>query len=536
MPFYLLHIGDALWKLSTMGNLDTLSLPSLSPSVQVSTTSPVRGAILAKRLVLVNGVVPNLAFNPLTGALQVLNIDGPGAAAPTLTTASAGAMEAAIYRYRYTFAYITNSIVEVESPFSDYSLPITVEDGQKVVVAGITTSSNPLVNARRLYRTANNGAEYYLLNTIQNNTSTSVSDELIDYDLALLGTPISDLGNAPGHDSTDALRFLVAWKDRLWGPSNNNKDLLYYCGLGKPHAWAANQHFSIKPLGVDEFGVTGAAPRRDELVILKRRAVWKLTGTDESDFQLIQVAEGPGCESFDTCLVVRDKAYFLGENAFWSYGPEGLVNLSRDQVHPWFATDEYFNRGRFRYAFSKYDPESDTIAIHLAAAGSSVEDRWVTFDIRQGIWLGPHTTDVCTPTCAATVENANGSLIPVVGCSSGSLYWDGGWKGHDDGLAIDFEVLTKFHTGQAPDREHYWGELSMLSKVQGAGTLSIVPYVGGLDATASPTISHNLTTGRERLVRIGAGRLCALKFKEDTVGQEVEIYGYEIPVQELGRR
>jgi hypothetical protein len=534
MPFYLLHIGQALWKLSTMGNLTTVSLPALSPSVSVTDSVPLRGAILAKRLVLVNAVVPNLMYNPLDGTLGVLNIAGPGAVAPTLTTASSGSLTG-IYRYRYTHLILSSGSIQVESPWSDYSLPITVTTGS-INIAAISTSSLSAVNGRNLYRTSNNGAEYYLLATIQNNSASTFNDSLSDYDLALLGQPIADLGNAPGFDSTDRLRMIIAWKDRLWASPNNNKDLLYYSGLGKPHAWSPYNYFSIKPLGVDEFGVTGLLGRRDELVINKRRAVWKLVGTDATDFQLIQVAEGPGQESFDTGLVVRDVCYWLGENAFWSYGPDGITNLSRDQVHPWFATDEFFNRSRFRYAFAKYDPSSDTITIHLAAAGSNVENRWVSYDIRQGIWLGPHKTDVCTPTCAATVENSAGSLIPVVGSSSGSLYWDGGWPAHDDGQAIDFEVVTKFYSGQAPDRDHYWGELSMLSKVQTGGTLSIVPYVGGLDTTAGATISHDLTTGRERLCRLGVGRLCALKFKENTVDQQVEIYGFEVPVQELGRR
>lgn len=713
MPFYLLHIGSDLWKLSTLGNLTSVSLPT---SVTLSTTRPVRGAILARRRILCNAPSVNLQYDPTTLTLTVLNVDGPSDAAyagqaeltcyfaavadligglyfkaeatepvsvtgyeshamaedeptavglfnfispsggmgitsvaagsvaihghmgwygslllagtysclvyvelylrdaggnetllgtsnslslssgttietnfgvtlaapvacnatdrlvvkflaTTETPSGAGASNIFIYvgtgyssgvnpnvaaagvpiptvggtgpltgeyRYRATFTIKAAGQLLSESAWSDPSEPITVAS-QFIKVTAIPISTDSNVTGRRLYRTADGGSEYYLTAEIEDNTTTTYDDGASDYDIGLLAA-VNDLGAPPGHDASDYLRFMVAWKDRLWASPNVNKDLLYYCGLGKPYAWAEDQVFTVKPAGMDEFGCTGVMARRDELVILKRRAVWKIVGTDETDFQLIQVAEGPGGESFDAAIVIRDVCYWLGENAFWSYGPEGVRNLSRDLVHPWFTTDDFFNRARFRYAFSNYDPASDTIAVHLAAAGSSVEDRWVTYDIRAGIWLGPHKTATFTPTCAALVEDTAGNQVPVVGSSTGSLYWEGGRAADDDGVAIDFEVTTKFHSAEAPDRSHYWGELAMLSKVQSAGTLSVVPYVGGLDASAGATISHTMTTGRERLRRLGVGRLCGLKFKENTAGVPVEIYGYEIPVHELGRR
>lgn len=468
-----------------------------------------------------------------TGYSSGVNPTSSVAGKPIPTVGGSGPLSGE-YRYRVTFTITASGILLSESAWSQPSDPITLVN-QFVRLTAIPVSTDANVTGRRLYRTADGGSEYYIVCDIEDNTTTTFDDGASDYDIGLLGV-VNDLGAPPGHDASDYLRFMVAWKDRLWASPNLNKDLLYYCGLGKPYAWAEDQVFSIKPVGMDEFGCTGLMARRDELVINKRRAVWKIVGTDETDFQLIQVAEGPGGESFDACLVIRDICYWLGENAFWSYGPEGVKNLSRDQVHPWFATDDFFNRARFRFAFANYDPSSDTISLHLAAAGSSVENRWVSYDIRSGIWLGPHKTDAFTPTCAALVENTAGNQIPVKGSSSGSMYWEGGRDADDDGTAIDFEVTAKFHSGEAPDRSHYWGELAMLSKIQTAGTLSIIPYVGGLDATAGATISHNMTTGRERLRRLGIGRLCGLKFKENTAGVQVEIYGYEIPVHELGRR
>jgi hypothetical protein len=89
---------------------------------------------------------------------------------------------------------------------------------------------------------------------------------------------------------------------------------------------------------------------------------------------------------------------------------------------------------------------------------------------------------------------------------------------------------------QTPDIQKYFGELSLISKIQAAGTLSVIPYVGGLDASAGATISADLTLGRQRLRRLGIGRFVKLNFQHSTAGQDVELYGYELPFHEVGRR
>ncbi len=69
-----------------------------------------------------------------------------------------------------------------------------------------------------------------------------------------------------------------------------------------------------------------------------------------------------------------------------------------------------------------------------------------------------------------------------------------------------------------------------------SGTLSILPYVGTLGASAGTTISADMTLDRQKLRRLGRGRLCKLVFQHSTAGQDVELYGYELPFFELGRR
>jgi hypothetical protein len=158
-------------------------------------------------------------------------------------------------------------------------------------------------------------------------------------------------------------------------------------------------------------------------------------------------------------------------------------------------------------------------------------------DLLTGKWFGPHKLAAFTPAAAAVSNDGNGNPRIIVGGSDGFIY--AAVPGNYSDLsttAIDFDIKGRFHSGEQPDYTHLWLQPSIFTKKDSGGTLSITPYVGGLDASAGTTQSHALTSERERLARLGVGRLCQLRFQQATAGQGVEIYGYELPYITLGRR
>lgn len=529
MPYYLIHAGTKLQKVTTAGVLSDLTLPG---GVTIVNTRPARFAILDRYVVVVNAVSVNLKIDAETLGVSVLSIPGPSAA-PTVAAGAAGVPDGE-YRYRVSFAIKSAGIVTTESPFSVNSAPITLAL-QQGSLSNIPVSVTSGVNCRRIYRTLSGGAEFYLVGDIDNNTATTYTDNTSDFDLGQLPV-VDDLGNPPGTDASDRFRLIIAWKDRLFAAPYNEPDLVYYSGNRKPWGWHPENLLTVKPVGQDTIGVTAFLARRDELIMGKKRSLWKLIGETPSEYRMVQIAEGIGIESQDAALVVRDRCYFLSAEGFYEYGPEGLLSLSRDLTHPWFSTDTYFNRSRFDEAFATWNPKYDLIELHLAAAGSSAIDRWVTFDLRRRIWLGPHRTGAFTPTMAGLIQDANELDVPIMGSSVGHLYTENSATYTDDGTAIDFDVYTLFHSNNTPDIEKYWGELAMISRIEAAGTLTITPTVGALNATPGTAISHALTSGRQRLRRLGTGRFCQLRFQNAENNQGTELYGYEIPYHELGRR
>lgn len=529
MSFYLLHAGTSLQKATVQGAITTITLPA---GVTMVSSRPARVAILNNQIVVTNATSRNIVVNPTTLASRLLCITGP-AAKPTVGAGGAGTL-VGTFRFGYTYAILSGTDILTESPMSPLSDPIQLNN-QSASLSNVTVSGTAGVTHRFIYRTTSNGVSLFESQRIADNIATTVSDNVSDYDLGLLPAA-EDKGNPPGTDGTDRLRLICAWKDRLFAAPANDPDYLYVSGNREIYSWSETRRMTVQSKGEDSTGITAFMVRRDELVIAKRRKLWKLIGTGPDDFELILIADGIGALTQDACVVVRDTCYFLGEDGFYEYGTDGIRKLSREKVQPWFTTDTYFNRSLFTSAFAKYNQLYDKVELHLPNVGSNAVDRWVEYDLKQREWFGIHKTDAFTPTCGGAMDDDNGFTTPVLGSSDGFLYRQNHTAALDDATAIDMDVTTKFHHGNTPDREHYWDQPTILNKIESAGSLIVTATVGDLDASAQANQLVDLTNDRTKLSRLGYGRYCQLRFRNSTANQPVTIFGYEIPFFEVGRR
>lgn len=533
MAWYLIHAGSNLFKMNTTGSWSTISMPALTTSSTVSlSTGRARVALLNRWAVVVNAPDVNIQVNADDQTAYKLSIDAP----TTTASLAAGAAGDPIgtYRYAYTFAITTGSLIITESPMSPTAGPITV-NGTRITVSNISTSSDTGVNARIIYRTTTGGVDWFKVATIGDNSTTTYSDNATDYDLGLIGVA-EDKGNPPGSTTASWFTKIATWKDRLWASPSDNIDRLYFSGKHEQYAWGEENYFVIQPEGGDDYGITALAARRDELVVFKRRAIWKVIGTSISDFQVIQVAENVGCAGAEACCVIRDTVYFGNEDGVYEYGPEGVKSISREQVHGWFVTDTFFNRSEMANAFFKWNPLNDQLEVHLADASTTSLTRWVTYDLGRKIWLGPHKTAAFTPTCASLVDDSNDLAVPVIGGEDGYIYKQNSSTISDDGHAIEFDLVTKWFSGNTPDIMKYWGQVGIINREETTGVLNYEYAIGDLDASSQSTISCPLTQPRHRLIRHGVGRFMRFRMYNNEDAQDVEIYGVEIPFHELGRR
>lgn len=519
------------------GTATTLTLPT---GITLSTTRKPRFATLNQWTAMVNSPTENLVIDP-EGTVRPLTLRPP-ANGPSVAAGSGTGLTGA-YLYRVSFIVLdSDGNLLSESPLSPPSISVTFSDDN----ASLTDIplSNDTITGRRIYRTLSGGTSYFHLMDVLDNTSTALIENNADATVELLTAMPSTLEMPPGSKPGVRFKLITEWRSRLWGVADDPSlvDTVYFSETNQVYTFP-NTVIAF-PTGQYSSGVVAFAPRRNQLGLIKANGLWQIgatsssTGISPNNITISQIAVNKaGCVSADTVVVVNDRAYWLAKDGVWEWSDDGVQNISNQQVAPWFKSDTYFNRARFGNAFAKYNEVRNTYELHLAAVGSSVENRWVAFNLDSRRWYGPHKTDLFTPSHAASMYDANGLPMFLVGSSAGVLYTGNSSNYRDGaGTAIDMDCYSPYYSADAPDITHAWLELSVLSKIESAGSLYVTPYVGRLDASAGTQINADLTKGRERLRRLGIGPLMRLRFRQNDVNQSASIYGFEIPFFEVGRR
>lgn len=522
MAYTLLQSGSSLQMMDTSGTLTTLTLPT---GVSINSTLTPRFAVFGQYAVMVNSCSRPLLVDG-QGIVRVLSPRPPGTI-PILTGQAGGALTGT-FTVKQTFR-ITDTFGNIIAE-SDYGPPsaATAIAAQYLKAASLDLSTDA-VTSTQLYRTTTNGTVFFPWIAVDGNTQTSVQDDLADAGLGLIAAPT--LGAAPD------LTLVVEWRGRLWGVDRKAIDYARYTETGVMYAWPASNSLPVPRLGADARGVTAFIPRRDALGIGRRNAIHQVTGTSNTDFRVVKLSENVGVESQESVVIYRDTAYWLWKDGVYQWDTNGISCISDGKVKNWFASDTYFNRNVYSASFAMIDPIRNKYQLFLAAVGGTTINRWVEYDITDKTWWGPHKTDAFTPTAAVVVTDANDTLVPMIGDSTGFLSQNQATRTDWTSTGIAFNVNSKFHDAGTPSVEKYWGELYAVGKVQPAGSLTITSKVGYLDATATVIQSYDMTTGRQRLGRLGQGKLAQLNFAHTTAGQNVELYGFEVdPVTEIGRR
>lgn len=522
MAFILVATTSGVTTVAADGTKTDLTLPSGITAVG----GRLRGAVMNRVALLVNAFSSAIWIDGTNAAFPA-QLASPGKP-PVLATSGTGYTGTVRAKVQFLIKDVFGNVIG-RSELSDASNALVCTNNG-IGYSGIAVSPDPSVNARRIYRTATLGTEYFWDVDIDDNTTTTLTNATADAALDLVAVDPGDYVAAPA-----GLDNVVAHRGRAWGRSKNEPDTLYGSALDDVTSWPIE--IPTYPVGAERSGLTGFAPRRDDLVLFKRATIQKLVGDSEDNFRVLRIAEGQGCLAPDSVVVIRDTAYWLDSDGVWSLSGDQPASLTDDTVRPWFASDDYFNRAEFANAFGAYDPRTHSYVLFLCAVGSTTIDRWVSLDLLTGKWFGPHKTGVFTPAGATVCSDANGNPRLMVGATDGFVYAAvAGNYSDGSSTAIDFDVKGRFHSGEVPDYMHLWLQPSIFTKKDVAGVLSVTPYVGELTATAGTTQSHALTNERARLARFGAGRLCQIRFQQATAGQGVELYGYELPYIILGRR
>jgi len=511
--------------MDTSGALTTLTLPT---GVNIDSTKRPRFAIFNRYIVVVNSPTRPLSIDT-EGVVRVL-CPRPPRTRLTLSGVTAGTLSGTFLAKQSFLVLDGDGNIIAESELGPVTTAVTISS-QFLRVAAIDLATDT-VSASRLYRTTTNGTIYFPWFDLDGNTQVTVEDDLSDAGLQLVSAPT--LGTPPNN-----LTLIAEYKSRLWGASATEIDTIRFTDANKMYAWPSAYGLTVGRPGSDDRGITGIIARREFLLVGRQDVCFQIVGSTPTDFRPVKIKENIGIESGDSIVVHKDTAYWLAKDGVYTWSDEGVRCLSDGKVAAWFNTDTYFNRARFQFAVGRIDGIRNKYQLLLAAAGSSSENRWVEFDLDDNTWWGPHKTDAFTPVFASHILDSNSLEIPVFTSTNGFIWKDQATRTDDTATGIVLSVDTKQHDRNTPDIEKLMLQLSLISKVQVAGTLTITPsLISGANDTpvAQTAISADMTLGRQRLPRIGSGRRVTFNFAHSAEGQDIELHGYEVPYHELGRR
>ena len=537
MASYLVQGLTTLYRMTQAGVATALSLPTGATLYGAST--PSRGAQLDKYLVLVNGATRDLYVDALD-AVRALQLEPP-ASVMTVAASGAGSITGDM---KFACSFIIkdeNGAVLQESALGPITTT-TFTNNAAATITGIPISTRSEVSARRLYRSVAGGTVLFDWIDVEGNTATTIAitaGSTISIDDRYLRDGTNTIENPPD------LKLVVAWKDRLFGVPRLWPDEHWWTEEHQFYNWPIENSLVVPSKQTDTYGVVGYVPRRDVLGIGRRDSFHAFAGESHDTFARQQISD-IGLVSQESVVVVRDVGYFLGINAgryiVCAWDDEGIRPISETQVDGWLNSSTYFNETYFPSCVGRYNVDTDAVEFAFAAAGTSVLNRYVSFHLRERIWYGPHITAALTLSAAGTDNRRAGVLssgttkLSVWGGTDGRLYKRDSTAENDHTSAVDFDVDTPFFVGASPDWNHIWGQSTLLTRAQSAGTLTITPKVGDLSAPAEAPISYALTQERELLPRWGFGRLLQLNFRHNTVDEGCKIFGIKIPFTIKGRR
>ncbi len=524
MAFTLVQAGASLIPVNTDGALGAaLTLPA---GITLATNRVPRFARFKSYVVVVNTPTRPLSVGT-DGVVRPLTPNAPPSAV-VLTATGSGVLTG---NYLAEQTYVIKDLAGNDITESDYgpAMASAVATATQQLNHAWVVSTEAQVNTNRLYRTVAAGTTYFPEFDVPDNTTTALTLNIADASLGLIAKPVR--GAAPD------LTLVCEWAGRLWGVDRTDVDDLRFTEAGTMFAWGGLNTIPIPHLGEDKFGIIGLAPRQNVLMVGRRNNLMSIAGSSLTDFRPIAISENCGFLSQETVVIYRDSIYFLWLDGVYRYDENGLVCLSDiGNVRSWFTSNSYFNRGMFSQAFGVFDPVGQTYRLFLASAGSTAIDSWVEYNLRSQKWYGPHKTTAFAPRSAFAVRGTNDQPYPMIGSTEGVLSQDVKKRADWRRIPISMDVTMAAHSCGDADSEKFFGELSVHTEKEPAGTLQIQATVGDLDDTSVVSMTHDLTLPRERLDRLGDGKYATIRFLNSEVGQDCVIHGYTLPYQVTGKR
>lgn len=223
--------------------------------------------------------------------------------------------------YQYKIGYMNSASV--------FGNPSTASTTFVVASTKVELNSLPVapqshgVSSRRIYRTVTSGATFFVLTTINDNTTTTYSDDTADASLGAAAP--SDKGEPPKYST------IIYHQNRLFMNDADNPSFVWYTDLNESYTVASTNFQIVGDTATDL--VKGFAVQDNSLVVFCERNVWivYMPSTDPTEWRVIKAKSPYSSNSPHGNFSYLNK---VGFPAVQNDKFVGIAAISGDSVEP----------------------------------------------------------------------------------------------------------------------------------------------------------------------------------------------------------
>lgn len=225
--------------------------------------------------------------------------------------------------YGYCITYMNEHMWEgAPGSLEEWKVDISVTEGKAVKVVFPDTPEN--VSYIRVWRTADNGADFYLIAQLDA-TAQSYTDELSD-NLLVMGESLSSQDSYPPPEGG---RFLTESGGVFFLAVNTaSYTRLYFSTLGNPHAWPT---LNFQGFSDD---ITGIVPEFEGVLVFTRNSAYRVTGASDIETVVVQQVPGnQGCVNWHTIAQLDNMPVWMSNDGLCSWDGNAINVLSLGKVN-----------------------------------------------------------------------------------------------------------------------------------------------------------------------------------------------------------
>jgi len=335
-----------------------------------------------------------------------------------------------IYRYCVTFVRTGNYLCE--SNPSEPSAAKTVTAGQEFALSAIPISSDPQVNARRLYRTYAGGEVLYFLTEIPNNTAPTFTDNIEDI---YLGDQVFYDHSRPPAGTT-----LENWDGKLWVAGVPDYDeFIFSSKTDEPEHFDLGLFLTLrekkasKVIRIKEFN--------NDLYGFKAGCIWQVSRSGSTEYAADKVIPDVGLGAAASLVEIKGTLMFLSNHfqiEVYSGGNNLLTPRPGDKVARTLKT---INKAyAYRSVGSHYSTRNE-YRLAIPTGTNQWPDTVIVFDYARNKWaVDTHPEDI---TAMDVIQAEVNEETLVYGTISGHLWVVNESAVTDAGVAIVMDVRHK---------------------------------------------------------------------------------------------